>query len=449
MKKIILAFIFLPLLAQAQVIETVAGNNIAGYTGDSGPATMAEMHYPRGMAVDTSGNLYIADASNNVIRKVSVAGIISTIAGNGTNGYSGDGGAATAAQLGNPGALVLDKLGNIYIPDAYNNVVRKINAAGLISTIAGNGFGAGSGAGGYSGDGGPATAAELWSPSSVAIDAGGNIVVADYKNNVVRKISTSGMISTIAGNAVAGYSGDGGAATAANLYFPSCVAFDKNNELYIADLYNNVVRKVSTSGIISTVIGSGYAAGTGSGGFSGDGGPATAAQLAHPFGLAIDTNNNIYFSDVSSFHVRKVDAAGIISTIAGNGTNGYSGDGGPAVAAQMSYPYGLALDTLGNLFIADAFNHVVRKVSGLRSLKTIAVVPARLDVQVYPNPACSILNITAQQIITTLSITNLSGAVMGVYQPQRKNAQINIAHLAAGEYILQMNGASVRKFIKE
>ena len=387
MKKLLLFIVLLPVLAQAQLITTVAGTGTPGYAGNTGPATSALFNYPRSVAFDTTGNMYIADESNNVIRMVTPAGTTSTIAGSFTAGYSGDGGQATAAKLNKPWVVTTDKAGNIYIADSRNNVIRKVNPAGIISTIAGNGYAAGTGNGGYSGDGGHATAATMHSPFGIAIDTGGNIFIADCYNNAIRKVDTAGIIHSITGDTARGYSGDGGPATAAHLYWPSSLAFDKNNLLCFTDFQNNVIRRIEADGSIHTIIGTGFGAGTGLSGYSGDGGPATDAQLAHPFGLAIDTNNNIYFSDLSSTRIRKVNGSGIIGTIAGDGTTGYSGDGGPAFYARFYNPFGVTLDANNNLFIADAFNHAIRKITGPITMKTNALQAGTFKYEVYPNPA--------------------------------------------------------------
>ena len=337
-------------LSPGSIISTIAGNGTAGYSGDGGPAASAELNSPSGVAVDFSGNIYIADYKNNRIRRVDASGVISTVAGKGTAGYSGDGGPASSAELSTPSGVAVDTSGNIYIADSSNNCVRKVDASGVISTVAGNGTA------GYSGDGGPAVSAELSSPSGVAVDTSGNIYIADDKNNCIRKVDASGVISTVAGNGTGGYSGDGGPATSAELSTPSGVAVDASSNIYIADSSNNCIRKVDASGVISTV------AGKGTGGYSGDGGPASSAELSSPFGVAVDASGNIYIADDKNNRIRKVDASGVISTVAGNGTGGYSGDGGPATSAQLNSPSGLAVDSSGNIYIADTTNYRVREV---------------------------------------------------------------------------------------
>ena len=345
----------------AGVISTVAG---AGSTGESGggfggdgyPATAAQLNFPSGVALDGSGNLYIADGFNNRIRKVDSAGVISTVAGGGLPG--GDGYPATAAQLNFPSGVALDGSGNLYIADTWNGRIRKVDAAGVISTVAGS-----ERFGGFGGDGGPAVAAQLRNPYDVALDGAGNLYIADTSNDRIRKVDTAGVISTVAGNGTEGYGGDGGPATAAQLNSPQSVALDGAGNLYIADRLNHRIRKVDATGVITTVAGDGTVGGRfGAGAYGGDGGPAVAAQLFSPNGMALDGAGNLYIADTGNDRIRKVDAAGVISTVAGSGTEGFGGDGGPAVAAQLNSPSGVALDGAGNLYIADWWNHRIRKV---------------------------------------------------------------------------------------
>jgi hypothetical protein len=332
------------------IITTVAGNGTNGYSGDGGAATDARLYQPHGVVVDGSGSLFIADLANYRVRRVSTNGIITTVAGNGTNLYSGDGGAATNASLWLPSGVAVDGSGNLLIADPGNNRIRKVDANGTITTLAGNGTG------GYSGDGGLATNAQLNYPYGVAVDGSGNLFVADWENDSIRKVGTNGIIVTVAGNGTDGYSGDGGLATNASLYRPSDVAVDGPGNLFIADSANYCVRKVSTNGIITTV------GGNGSYGYSGDGGAATNARLAGPEGVAVDGSGNLYIADWGNGRIRKVGTNGIITTVAGNGNGGYPGDDGPATSASLSGPSGVALDGTGNLFIADEFNNRIRRI---------------------------------------------------------------------------------------
>jgi trimeric autotransporter adhesin len=347
-------------VSPAGIITTVAGNGLPGFSGDGGAATSAQLNRPSGVAVDGAGNLYIADAINDDVRKVSPAGTITTIPGDGMLGFSGDGGPATNAQLSSPQGVAVDGAGNVYIADLGNDRIRKVSPAGIISTVAGNGVL------GYSGDGGPAIAAQLWSPEGVAVDGASSLYIADFGSNRVREVSPAGIITTVAGNGTYSYSGDGGPATSAQLYSPGGVAVDGAGNLYIADTSNNRIRRVSPAGIITTV------AGNGTTGFSGDGGPATSAQLNEPAGLAVDGAGNLYIADTDNFRIRKVSTAGIITTIAGNGKPGYTGDGGPAASTGLSYPAGVALDGAGNLYIADTGNERTRKVSPEGIISTVA-----------------------------------------------------------------------------
>ena len=332
------------------IITTVAGNGSGAYAGDGGAATNASLDYPEGVAVDAAGNLYVADTGNNCIREVAANGIITTVAGNGSATYSGDGGPATNASLYYPYGAAVDAAGNLYIADTYNNSIRKVASNGIITTVAGNGTA------GYSGDGGPATNATLYYPYGAAVDAAGNLYIADTYNNSIRKVAANGVITTVAGNGSATYSGDGGAATNAGLYYPGGVVVDAAGNLYIADTGNDRLRKVAANGIIATVAGNGGAT------YAGDGGPATQASLYDPADLVLDAFGNLSFADCDNQRLRKVDTNGIITTVAGNGSATYAGDGGAATNASLDYPEGVAVDAAGNLYIADSENNRIRKV---------------------------------------------------------------------------------------
>ena len=349
-------YLFFGLFSSAQVITTVIGNGFGSpssgaYAGDGAQATQAELYWPFSITL-ASGNIYVADTYNRRIRKINNSGIITTIAGGGNAGL-GDGGPATAAGLWNPTQVLFDAPGNLYIVDASHNRIRMVNTNGIIQTIAGIGTA------GFSGDGGQATAASLNGPQYAAFDAGGNLYIADVNNNRIRMLNTSGIISTVAGTGIAGYNGDGVQATAAELNGPDGVTFDTQGNLYIADYSNNRIRMIDKNGIISTIAGNGRA------GYSGDGGQATAAQLNGPNdGIVFDALGNFYIPDALNNRIRKVNTLGIISTLAGNGNSGFSGDGGPAIAAELNYPGGVALDSaLCNLYIADLYNNRIRVVT--------------------------------------------------------------------------------------
>ncbi len=350
--KVFVAAILISGTTQGQ-ISTVAGSGGAGYGGDGGLATSGSLNTPTYVAKDAAGNLYIADVNNARIRKVSASGIITTFAGTGTVGYSGDGGAATAANLRSPAGVAIDRSGNLYISDATDYRIRKVSTSGVITTFAGNG------STGFSGDGSAATAAKFSSPYGIAFDTSGNLFVADKGNNRIRKITSAGVISTVAGSGGSGYSGDGAAATAALIKAPINVATDRYGNVYIADQGNNRIRIISASGIINTFAGNGTA------GYSGDGAAATAAMLNSPLGLAVDNSGNVYVGDVTNNRVRKIATSGTISTYAGTGSAGYSGDGGAATSAQLYAPSGLAIDNAGSLYIADKTNGRIRKVAGI------------------------------------------------------------------------------------
>ncbi len=363
--KLFFTICFLTLsLLKAQIITTIAGNGTGLYSGNGGQATAAELHYPLGVTIDAAGNIYISDTENDCIRMINTGGIITTIVGGGSGGL-GDGGQATAATLYNPYNIAFDAIGNMYVNDFGHHRIRKVNTLGIISTIAGTGTA------GYSGDGGPATAAKLYNPCGISVDIIGNLYIADFSNYRIRMINTVGIITTIAGNGIRGYSGDGGQATAAQLGGNDGVALDVEGNIYITDSWNMRIRKISTTGIISTIAGTGFGIGTGYGGYSGDGGQATSAELDWPGQIVVDSIGNIYFSDSQNHVVRKINTSGIIATIAGDGFGagnpyggGFSGDGGLAIAAELYSPYGIALDKTGcNLYIADAGNNRIRMIT--------------------------------------------------------------------------------------
>jgi sugar lactone lactonase YvrE len=337
-------------------IDTVAGNGAWIFRGDGSTATSSPIFLPMGEVVDPAGNLYLSDSNNNRVRKVDVrTGLVSTIAGTGNPGFSGDGGLASNAMVSSPAGLLLDGGGNLYFADCANHAVRRVDAvSGIITTVAGSG-----GVQGYGGDGGGATVATLSFPEGIAFDPSQNLLIADTGNSVIRKVDAStGAITTVAGTGSAGFNGDGKQAVTAQLNGPWSVATASDGSFYIADLTNNRVRRVDTNGSIATV------AGTGNRSFTGDGAAAIAAALNAPASVVLDPARNLYIADSGNNRVRKVSAVtGVIQTIVGGNSEQFDGDTGPANLASLYGPYSLFLDGSGNLYISDMFHNRIREVS--------------------------------------------------------------------------------------
>jgi uncharacterized protein (TIGR03437 family) len=352
--------------SQQYVINTYAGNRTAGFSGDGGAPTSAQFNLPLGLALDSSGNMYIADSVNQRIRKIS-GGNISTVAGNGTGGYTGDGAAAASAEMLNPSSVAVDSSGNLYIADTSNHVIRKVTSGGTISTIAGTNTG------GYAGDGGPAIDAELEFPTGVAVDNGGNIFIADSGNNVIREIS-GGNINTIVGGVAGQLLND-----------PESVLVDSSGNLYISEQSGYRISKFSNGNL--TVL-----AGNGNIGFSGDNGPGTDASLNEPTAIALDSKGYLYICDTINGRIRKLSPDGIITTIAGLGSPGYFGDGGPATQALLFFPRGIVVDPSGNVYIADTDNYIVRELKPVTPAiaKGGVVNAASFTAQVSPGALASI-----------------------------------------------------------
>jgi sugar lactone lactonase YvrE len=408
--------------ATGQMINTIAGTGTSGFSGDGGSALAAQLNGPFGVAADAAGYIYIADRLNNRIRKVDAAGNMSTVAGNGTGGYTADGIAATASALFNPTGIATDGAGNLYIADKSNNRIRKVAPSGIITTIAGTGTN------GNTGDGGPATNATIANPYGLATDAAGNVYIADQGNNRVRRIDAAGIITAFAGTGTTGFSGDGGAATGATFRNPYAIACDAAGNVFIADVDNQRIRKVSPTGTISTI------AGNGTGGYGGDYGPATDAQLYEPIGVAVDATGTIYIADAWNHRIRGVTSVGQITTLAGTGIAGYSGDGGHAASAQFRNPNGVATNPTGDIYVADYSNHAIRRITKPTGLPIAQILS---PVVVSPNPNDGNFSLFIQAKIpqsVTLHIYNATGQT--VYSTLTTTGAVTAIKLAqpAGTY---------------
>lgn len=385
------------------IIATIAGSaGSFGYSGDGSAATAAVLADPQGVAVDAAGNVYITDTANEVVRRIAASGgVINTIAGTPDSpGYSGDGSYGVLAKLNNPTGLAIDSAGNVYIADQGNGLIRKLNmATALISTVAGGGNGH-SGTDSY-GDGGPATSALLSGPNDVAVDSVGNLYIADSYHGLVRKVTAStGIISILAGGGDGGGTdglGDGEAATDATLYNPTGVAVDSSGNVYVADSGDCMIRRINaSSGEITAVAGNGYS------GYWGDFGPATSAELQNPTGVRVDAAGNLYISDFGANVIREVSAAsGVIYTVAGTGTGSDSGDNGSATNASIEAPWNLAIDGAGNLYFVDNANNVVRKVS----VNSSALAFASVNIGQASNPELVTVSNTGNQTLNLSAVS--------------------------------------------
>ena len=365
--------------AQQYTISTVAGiGGVLGFNGDGGAASSAQLARPFRVAVDSKGNIYIADYYSYRVRMVTASnGNINTIAGNGNPGYSGDNDAGSSASIGDIHGIAVDSSGNVFIADTANSRVRKIDTSGKITTFAGNG------SRGYSGDGAAATGAELWFPAGLAFDSSGNLYISDYGNATVRKVDSKGTISTIAGTGSFGFSGDGGSASKASLAYPYALVFDSSGNLLIADVGNTNIRKVDASGNISTLI-SGIT----------------------PENIAVDSTGAVYFVDGTSSIVQKILPGGTIIPIAGNGSGFFAGDGGPALQAELNQPQGVATDASGNVYVADTQNQAIRLLT-----------PVSFSVAGVTNAASSQSGSIAPGEIVTLYGVGLGPSTLTLYKP--------------------------------
>lgn len=413
------------------LITTIAGNGTAGSSGINGPATSTELNWPEGVALNSAGDLFIADTYNDRVLEVNhVTGIVTVAAGTGTFGYSGDGGPATSATFYSPTALAFDNAGDLFIADFSNNRVRKVDhATGIITTVAGNGNH------GFSGDGGPATSAQLWYPAGLAFDAAGNLFIADQENERIREVdAATGIITTVAGNGINGYAGDGGAATSAELFFPQGLAIDSSGNLFVADRYLGAIREIQAgTGIITTVAGNGIL------GYSGDGGAATSAELDHPYAVAVDPAGNLFIAEGSGNRIRVVDKlTGIITTIAGDLSWAYGGDGGPAGSAKLYQPEGIALDSAGNLVIADTINYRIREIFNGAFVR---ITPASLTITADNQTK------TYGAAVPTLTVSytgfvNGDSAASLTTPPTLSTTATSASSVAGGPYAITVSGAA-------
>ena len=425
MRRFLFLILFIPFIMEGQIITTVAGNGLNSNTGDGGPASASTVDYPCGGVFDKFGNYYFATGDDgNSVRKILKSGMITTVAGiTGISGFSGDGGQATNARMSSTQAVAVDTFGNIYIVDATNNRIRKVDiVTGVISTVAGNGIG------GYNGDDIQATNASLNGPNDICLDVIGNIYIADYTNNRVRKINTSGTIYTIAGNGTAGFPANDELATSAALS-PWGICSDVSGNLYIADGYGRVY-KLNLSGHLI------FYAGNGTNGSNGDGGLATLAEIS-PFYIKMDKFGNLIIAEFQNAKIRMVNSLGYIFTIAGNCIRGYLGDGGPATSAEINSPGGLAIDSCNNIFIADSHDWRIRELiyAHCNYLQTSETV-ANNEISIYPNPAIDLININNFELPSKYLIVNLFGSIMAQGELKEKNSSISLQNLCQGMYML-------------
>ena len=422
----------------AQIITPIGGNGIRGYSGDGGSATSASLNLPSDVAIDASMNIYIADRDNHRIRKIDATGKMSTYAGNGTAGYSGDGGTATSAKLNIPTGIGLDAAGNLYIADSYNNAVRKVSKSGIITTIAGNGTA------GFSGDGAMATAAQLNAPQDVAVDASGNIYITDWFNRRIRKVNSSGIITTILGDGSYSITGDGGPATSATSEGPGSICIDKLGNIYFNEFSpSSVIRKISSTGIVNMFAG---------GGTGPDGGAAIGANIIQPRGVAVDNSLNVYISEETNDKIRKVNSIGTISTVCGT-ISGSGGDGGLAIYAAINDPMGMAIDKDGNLLFADQSNQRIRRIGFNTSSIIDKAQEKDNSLTFYPSPCKEKLTLKLSNNKLSNNpyiIFDIKGSIVFKGTINSDVELIDVTSLANGSYFIKLSQDNkAYMFVKE
>ena len=447
---ILLLVVLMNCAAYGQRITTIAGTASPGFSGDAGPASAAQMNGPCNITLDKHGNIFFVDYYNTVIRKITPDGIITTVAGNGEPNNYGNGGPAIYASLYYPNGVAISPSGEIFIADADNNQLRVVDTFGIITRYSGADQG-------YYGDDGPREDALFGHPEGISFDSRGNLYIADCWNHLVRKIDTLGVVTTVAGNGEGAgnpwggfFTGDGGPATKARLNNPSGVCTDNAGNLYIADRGNNRVRRVDAAGTITTVAGGGTS-------LYGDGGQAKDAVLSSPADVTIDAYGNLYIPDQDNFCVWMVSTSGIISRVAGSYINGYSGDGGNAINAHLKRPAGVAVDPLGNIWISDFGNNCIRKVDTSHTLGLGRTVTTQNNIVVSPNPNSGFFTLAGslnspgdQQV--SIEITNVLGQVVYSGSATSQNGKINVPiwleNIGGGFYLLQVHAPSATCVIR-
>jgi Secretion system C-terminal sorting domain len=426
-------------IAVAQIITTFSGVGSGPSDGDGGPSTLAHTPLPVYGSFDVFGNYYFGENVNQPkIRKINAAGIITTVIGNGISGFSGDGGPATNAKIKYPSSPVSDRFGNIYMSDYYNHRIRKVSySTGIINTIAGNGTPT------HTGDGGAATAATLIA-GDMCIDSIGNLYILD--SALIRKIDINGIITTIAGNGIGGFSGDGGLATNAKILVGVGICLDGNGNLYFGNDGGTRIRKVDlNTGIISTI------AGTGNYLYNGDGIPATLANFKE-IGMGFDKFGNLYISDYGNQRIRMINKFGIITSVAGTGVAGYNGDNILATTAQINGPYGIAIDSCGNIYVADEQNNRIRKITypHCNYLSVENEIKSELNLSIYPNPTSDLVSLNGVKNKSTYILLNIVGLPQqqGIFKEEGNNF-ISMAAMPPGIYLLEVIDEKGRRTIKK
>jgi len=425
MKNLILPFLFLMVQnLNSQTVTTIAGSGVASFADGTG--AVAQFNSPSRMAIASDGTIYVADYINNRIRKISATGIVSTLAGTGNSGAIN--GLATTATFYHPSAVAVAADGTIYVADEGNNLIRKITAGGMVSTLAGSGS-----AGLTDGTG---TAAEFDAPSSIVVASDGTVFVADEDNDCIRKITTAGTVTTFAGSGLGGYVN--GTGTAAQFSSPFGLAITSDGTIFVADTINNRIRKITPAGVVTTFAGSGALGGGATDGIG------IAADFNFPTGIAVASDGSVYVADTGNNKIRKISAAGEVTTLAGSGVSGYAN--GVGTAAQFNSPSGVTVATDGTVYVTDTNNHRIRKITN--TLET-SNFQKENKITVYPNPVTNTLHINSGEVIDKITIIDFTGKKI---IEQTAEQAIDVSSLAKGIYILQATSGNVNynaKFIKE